>query len=173
MHAQPESESPGAGAAQELPLGLLGVGGFAGRAETRTRTWTWTWTSPSPGARQVNSPVAEGAFLLSFLTVLRALGKGCPEMEGWPPGDPAVAAWAAAGQCLPLSEAAILGVWVQSLQYLAFPCLVAALSPPAGSVKNPIPRPRSASFCCLSCTPCKKKTACVCVHRANVGSQPR
>lgn len=57
----------------------------------------------------MNSPVAEGAFLLSFLTVLRALGKGCPEMEGWPPGDPAVAAWAAAGQSLPLSEAAI---WV-------------------------------------------------------------
>lgn len=59
-----------------------------------------------------------------------------------------------------------LGVWLQSLQYLAFPCPAAALSAPAGSAKNPLPRPRSASFCCLSCTPCKKKQrVCVCTEQ--------
>lgn len=58
-----------------------------------------------------------------------------------------------------------LGVWLQSLQYLAFPCPAAALSAPAGSAKNPFPTPRSASFCCLSCTPCKKKQrVCVCAR---------
>lgn len=86
------------------------------------------------------------------------------------PGDGGVAPGGPGRSCVGCSRAEFaplrgcdLGVWVQSLQYLAFPCLVAALSPPAGSVKNPIPRPRSASFCCLSCTPCKKKTS-VCVR---------
>lgn len=81
-------------AGKPVPWGRGCTGAASGAARrggvllAQTRTRTRPWTSPSPRARQVNSPVAEGVFLLSFLPVLRALGKGCPELEGWREGGP-------------------------------------------------------------------------------------